>query len=60
MSASWPETVEIRRESAQIPYRDALAQMDARNRAIAAGEARDLVWLLGIPPVYTAGTSADG
>ena len=59
MSASWPETVEIRRESAQIPYRDALAQMDARNRAIAAGEARELVWLLEHPPVYTAGTSAD-
>ena len=40
MSASWPETVEIRRESAQVPYRDALTRMDARNRAIAAGEAR--------------------
>ena len=59
MSTVWPETVEIRRESAQIPYRDALAQMDAHNRAIAAGEARELVWLLEHPPVYTAGTSAD-
>jgi lipoyl(octanoyl) transferase len=58
MSDRWPETVEIRRESAQVPYRDALAEMDVRNRAIAAGEARELVWLLEHPPVYTAGTSA--
>ena len=27
---------------------------------IAAGEASELVWLLEHPPVYTAGTSADG
>lgn len=58
MSDRWPETVEIRRESAQVPYRDALADMDVRNRAIAAGEAQELVWLLEHPPVYTAGTSA--
>ena len=58
MSDRWPETVEIRRESAHVPYRDALAEMDVRNRAIAAGEARELVWLLEHPPVYTAGTSA--
>ena len=32
--------------------------MEARNRAIAAGEARELIWLLEHPPVYTAGTSA--
>ena len=31
-----------------------------RNRAIAEGEAREIVWLLEHPPVYTAGTSADG
>jgi lipoyl(octanoyl) transferase len=58
MSDRWPETVEIRRESEQVPYRDALADMDVRNRAIAAGEAPELVWLLEHPPVYTAGTSA--
>jgi lipoyl(octanoyl) transferase len=32
--------------------------MTARNAAIAAGEADELVWLLEHPPVYTAGTSA--
>jgi lipoyl(octanoyl) transferase len=60
MSQSPPETVEWRAESGQIAYRDALAAMDKRNRAIGEGEASELVWLLEHPPVYTAGTSADG
>ena len=60
MSQSPPETVEWRAESDQIAYRDALAAMDKRNRAIGEGEASELVWLLEHPPVYTAGTSADG
>ncbi|WP_435198777.1 lipoyl(octanoyl) transferase LipB [Qipengyuania sp. 902] len=60
MSQSPPETVEWRAESGQIAYRDALAVMDKRNRAIGEGEASELVWLLEHPPVYTAGTSADG
>ncbi len=54
------DSIEIRRDTAQVPYREALAYMDERNRAIAAGEARELIWLLEHPPVYTAGTSADG
>jgi len=41
-----------------VPYREALAEQQARNAAIAAGEASELVWLLEHPPVYTAGTSA--
>ena len=60
MSTQLSETVEWRRETALVPYRTALAEMDARNRAIAAGETREMVWLLEHPPVYTAGTSADG
>lgn len=51
--------VEWLRESEPIPYRDALSAMEARNRALAAGEGGELVWLLEHPPVYTAGTSAD-
>lgn len=51
--------MEWRRDSALVPYRDALAVMEERNRQIAAGEARELAWLLEHPPVYTAGTSAD-
>ena len=34
--------------------------MTERNRAICEGEAREMVWMLEHPPVYTAGTSADG
>lgn len=41
-----------------MPYAEALAQMEARNAAIQAGEAEELIWLLEHPPVYTAGTSA--
>lgn len=50
--------VEIRRESAPLPYRAALAEMEVRNAAIAAGTAAELIWLLEHTPVYTAGTSA--
>lgn len=42
-----------------IPYAQALAEMEARNAAVNAGEAGELVWSLEHPPVYTAGTSAD-
>lgn len=55
---SLPELIEWRRDDAPVPYRAALDEMTARNAAIAAGEARELVWLLEHPPVYTAGTSA--
>ena len=39
-------------------YDEALAFMEARVAAIAAGEAEECVWLLEHPPLYTAGTSA--
>jgi lipoyl(octanoyl) transferase len=42
----------------QVPYDEALARMEARAGAIARGEARELVWLIEHPPLYTAGTSA--
>ena len=58
MLAGFPETIEWRAETALIGYRAALASMTARAAAIAAGEARELIWLLEHPPVYTAGTSA--
>jgi lipoyl(octanoyl) transferase len=41
-----------------VPYPDAVAAMEARAAAIAAGEAPERVWLLQHPPLYTAGTSA--
>lgn len=43
---------------ALVDYRAALAAMEARAAAIAAGEAPELVWLLEHPPLFTAGTSA--
>jgi lipoyl(octanoyl) transferase len=50
--------LEWRRSSELVPYRAALAEQEARNAAIAAGVAPELVWLLEHLPVYTAGTSA--
>ncbi|MBU2341457.1 MAG: lipoyl(octanoyl) transferase LipB [Alphaproteobacteria bacterium] len=58
MSVASPETVDIRRSANRIPYREALATMEARNEAIGRGGAKELVWLLEHPPIYTAGTSA--
>ncbi|MGD0634337.1 MAG: lipoyl(octanoyl) transferase LipB [Beijerinckiaceae bacterium] len=39
------------------PYPQAVAAMEARAGAIARGEAREQVWLVEHPPLYTAGTS---
>lgn len=41
-----------------VAYPDALSEMEERVDAIRRGEARELVWLLEHPPLYTAGTSA--
>ncbi|HYZ26937.1 MAG TPA: lipoyl(octanoyl) transferase LipB [Geminicoccaceae bacterium] len=41
-----------------VAYPEALAAMEERVAAVRAGEARELVWLLEHPPLYTAGTSA--
>ena len=51
--------VEWRVSSGLVQYPDALAEMEARARAIRDEGARELVWLLEHPPLYTAGTSAD-
>jgi len=50
--------IEIRQAHELVPYREALAEMTARNAGIAEGTAGELIWLLEHPPVYTAGTSA--
>lgn len=41
-----------------VGYAQAVAAMEARVAAVAAGAAPELVWLLEHPPLYTAGTSA--
>ena len=53
-------TIEWRVSPGLSPYAETLAEMEARAAAIRAGEARELVWLLEHPPLYTAGTSAAG
>lgn len=58
------ESIEWRVSPERVPYEVALAQMEARADALresppGSDAARELVWLLEHPPVYTAGTSAD-
>lgn len=50
--------IEWRVSPGLTPYAEALATMEARAAAVLAGEARELIWLLEHPPIYTAGTSA--
>lgn len=49
--------VEWRISDSVVPYESALTAMDDRARAIAEGQASELVWLLEHPPLYSAGTS---
>jgi lipoyl(octanoyl) transferase len=41
-----------------LPYLEAVEFMERRVAQIADGDARELVWLVEHPPIYTAGTSA--
>lgn len=51
--------VEWRIEPDLLDYEFAVTFMEERVAAIAEGRARELVWLVEHPPLYTAGTSAD-
>lgn len=51
--------IEWRTSDGLVPYADALAEMEARAAAVRNGQARELIWLLEHPPLFTAGTSAD-
>lgn len=55
---SGAEPVEWAITDGPVAYEEAVAFMEAKAEAIAAGRARELVWLLEHPPLYTAGTSA--
>ena len=59
MCAAMNGEIEWRVSDGLVPYPDALAEMEARNAAVRAGDAPELVWLLEHPPLFTAGTSAD-
>ncbi|MGF1476942.1 MAG: lipoyl(octanoyl) transferase LipB [Geminicoccaceae bacterium] len=51
-------SVEWRTEAGLLDYPDAVARMEERVAAIQSGTAREMVWLVEHPPLYTAGTSA--
>src|SRR6201995_236733 len=51
--------VEWRMSDSAVPYPEAVAAMEDRVAAIAAGDASELVWLLEHPPLYTSGTSGN-
>jgi len=53
------DCIEWRVSDGLVPYDESLAFMEQRAAAIRAGEARECVWLLQHPPLFTAGTSAD-
>jgi lipoyl(octanoyl) transferase len=57
-AAAGSQIVEWAISDAPVGYEAALAIMEARIAAIAAGSAPELIWLLEHPPLYTAGTSA--
>ena len=50
--------VEWRASAAPVAYEDAVADMERRVADIRFATARECVWLLEHPPLYTAGTSA--
>src|SRR4051812_23778034 len=54
-----PADIEWRHSAAPVPYDEALTFMERRAAAIREGTARECVWLLEHPPLFTAGTSAD-
>ena len=58
MSDMLSDDIEWRVSDGLLPYPETLAEMEARAGAVRDGAARELVWLLEHPPLYTAGTSA--
>ena len=52
------DPIEWRISDGPVPYPEAVQTMEARVAAIRGGIAREIVWLLEHPPLYTAGTSA--
>jgi lipoyl(octanoyl) transferase len=53
------DDVEWRVSDAPVPYDQALRFMEERAAAIRDSGARECIWLLEHPPLFTAGTSAD-
>jgi lipoyl(octanoyl) transferase len=58
LPAAYTTPVEWRISDGLVDYEQAVEAMTARAAGIAKAEARELVWLLEHPPLYTAGSSA--
>jgi lipoyl(octanoyl) transferase len=54
-----PADIEWRVSESPVAYEEALAFMEQRAAAIREGSARECIWLLEHPSLFTAGTSAD-
>jgi lipoyl(octanoyl) transferase len=54
-----PSDIEWKVSERPVAYEEALAFMEKRVFAIREGTARECIWLLEHPPLFTAGTSAD-
>jgi lipoyl(octanoyl) transferase len=52
------DPVELMMSDEPVDYLEAVEAMEARIASIRDGEARECIWLLEHPPLYTAGTSA--
>ncbi len=52
------DPVELKASDEPVDYLEAVEAMEERITSIRDGEARECVWLLEHPPLYTAGTSA--
>ena len=57
LASSSGASVEWQISDQPVDYPEAVAAMEARAAAIAEGRARELVWLVEHPPLYTSGTS---
>lgn len=53
------DDIEWKVSDTPVPYEEALGFMEERAAAIRAGTAKECIWLLEHPPLFTAGTSAD-
>jgi lipoyl(octanoyl) transferase len=54
-----PNDIDWEVAETQIAYPQAVAKMEALQTAIREDHARELIWLVEHPPLYTGGTSAD-
>ena len=50
-------SIEIKKSTKPIKYKDAIAQLEARLKLVDENKGNELIWILEHEPIYTAGTS---